>query len=269
MCNFTLNWYEDINTHEQIALKMHRIFSVLLLVTLATSPMLSSAPALSQIRKERVQFQSGKSSTTIQGTVKGEQSVDYFINAKAGQSLTVNLTTNNGANYFNIFEPGKVPGSDEALFIGGNNGNRYKGTLPSSGNYLVRVFLMRSAARRNEVANYRLQINIAGGQSGGDALVPGTNYHATGNIPCSMGRGQPTGSCPFGVTRKGNGTANVTVTRPNGRTRVIFFERGRAIGADTSQADPGNFSASKKSDISIIRIGQERYEIPDAVVFGG
>jgi hypothetical protein len=232
--------------------------------------MLSPGAALSQIRKERVQFQSGKSSTTIQGSIKGEESVDYLINAKAGQSLTVNLTTNNGANYFNVFEPGKVPGSDEALFIGANNGNRYKGTLPSSGNYLVRVFLMRSAARHNEVANYRLQINIAGsGESGSAAQMPGTNFDATGNIPCSMGRGQPTGSCAFGVTRKGNGTANVTVTKPDGRTRVIFFERGKAIGTDTSQADRGNFRPSKQGDLSIIRIGQERYEIPDAVVFGG
>lgn len=102
-----------------------------------------------------------------------------------------------------------------------------------------------------------------------DAKVPGTNYHATGNIPCSMGNGQPTGSCPFGVTRKGNGTADVTVKKPDGRSRMIFFEKGKAIGADTSQADPGAFSASKDSDLFIIRIGKERYEIPEAVIFGG
>jgi len=35
-----------------------------------------------------------------------------------------------------------------------------------------------------------------------DAKVAGTSYHATGNIPCSMGGGAPTGSCPFGVTRR-------------------------------------------------------------------
>ena len=103
----------------------------------------------------------------------------------------------------------------------------------------------------------------------GDALVPGTGYHATGNVPCSMGSGQPTGSCPFGVKREGNGSGSVTLTKPDGRTRAIFFTNGRATGADTSQADPGSFSASRQGDLSVVRIGQERYEIPDAVVFGG
>jgi hypothetical protein len=84
-----------------------------------------------------------------------------------------------------------------------------------------------------------------------------------------MGGGAPTGSCPFGVTRKGGGTADVTVTKPDGRTRVIIFQNGRAITANTSEADPGKFSASKQADLNIIKIGQERYEIPDAVVSGG
>jgi hypothetical protein len=84
-----------------------------------------------------------------------------------------------------------------------------------------------------------------------------------------MGNGQPAGSCPFGVTRWGNGSADVTVTKPDGRKRVIFFEKGKAIGADTSQADAREFSASKKDDIYIIRIGKERYEIFEAVIFGG
>ncbi len=102
----------------------------------------------------------------------------------------------------------------------------------------------------------------------GDALVAGTDYHATGTIPCSMGDGQPTGNWPFGVKREGNGSATVTVTKPDGRTRSIFFENGRAIDADVSQADPGAFSASKQGDLQIVLIGRERYEIPDAVIYG-
>jgi hypothetical protein len=104
---------------------------------------------------------------------------------------------------------------------------------------------------------------------GVDAKVKGTNYHATGNIPCAMTKGQPMNTCAFGVTRKGNGTADVTVKKPDGRSRVIFFQKGKAIGADVSQADPGKFSASKESGLYMIRIGQERYEIPESVVFGG
>jgi hypothetical protein len=105
--------------------------------------------------------------------------------------------------------------------------------------------------------------------SGRDAKVAGTGYHATGNIPCTMGGGQPTGQCPFGVKREGQGSGIVTVTKPDGRTRAIFFDGGRATGYDMSQADPGEFRASKQGDLNIIRIGPERYEIPDAVIFGG
>ena len=102
-----------------------------------------------------------------------------------------------------------------------------------------------------------------------DAKVPGTDYHATTNVPCSMGGGAPTGSCPAGVKRQGGGSAMVTVTKPDGRTRTIFFANGRATGYDQSQADPGKFSASRQGDLNIIKIGQERYEIPDALPFGG
>jgi hypothetical protein len=102
-----------------------------------------------------------------------------------------------------------------------------------------------------------------------DAKVPGTNYHATTEIPCSMGGGAATASCFAGVTRQGGGSGTVTVTKPDGRTRTIFFEKGRATGYDQSQADSGKFSASRKGDTTIVHIGQERYEIFDAMLFGG
>jgi hypothetical protein len=187
--------------------------------------------------------------------------------------MTVTLTTDNTANYFNLIEPGA---GDVAYFVGSNSGNYFEGELTQSGDQTIRVYLYRNAARRGETARYRLKVAIAGAGHGRespahsrDAKVPGTGYHATGDIPCSMGHGQPTGSCSFGVKREGSGSGVVTVTKPDGRTRAIFFDRGRATGYDRSQADPGEFSASKQGDLSIIRIGRERYEIPDAVIFGG
>lgn len=59
------------------------------------------------------------------------------------------------------------------------------------------------------------------------------------------------------------------MTKPDGRTRSIFFEKGNATGYDMSQADRGEFSAAKQGDLNVIRIGAERYEIPDAVISGG
>lgn len=107
-------------------------------------------------------------------------------------------------------------------------------------------------------------------QSPEDAKVPGTEFNATGIIPCSMGGGAPTGNCDMGVVREGNGSGMVTVTKPDGSKRVIFFQNGKATGFDQSQADKGiKFSATRQNDLNIVTIGQERYEIPDAVIFGG
>ena len=83
--------------------------------------------------------------------------MDYLLGAKAGQQMTVELHTDNPQNYFNILPPGS---SDEAIFVGSSSGNRFEGTLPDSGDYRVRVYLMRAAARRDESANYRVDIHI-------------------------------------------------------------------------------------------------------------
>jgi len=72
-----------------------------------------------------------------------------------------------------------------------------------------------------------------------------------------------------GVKRQGQGAAIVTITRPDGRSRTIFFETGRVTGYDQSEADSGKLSVSRQGDLNIIQIGPECYEIPDALPFGG
>lgn len=250
---------------------MKPFFSLFAALAITLAPAFTLAQ--DSIRKVRVNFPRGADSTTIQGTLKGRQTIDYVLGAAAGQRMTVALTTDNAANSFNLIAPGA---GDVAFFVGSTSGNRFDGELARSGDQTIRVYLVRSAARRNETARYRLEVAIAGAAHDkvpparpGDAKVPGTGYHATGDIPCSMGGGRPTGSCPFGVKREGRGSGAVTVTKPDGRTRVIFFDRGRATGYGRSEADPGALKASRRSDLNIIRIGRERYEIPDAVIFGG
>lgn len=232
----------------------------------------STVFAADDIRTERVHFKKGANSAVVEASITGYETVDYVLGAHAGQYMNVSLATKHGATNFNILAPGE---NEVAMFNGSVSQNQYEGTLPASGDYKVRVYMMRSAARRNEVAHYRLELIIDGaGKSAAhapsqDAKVSGTDFHATGNIPCSMGKGQPTGSCVFGVKREGNGSAMVTVTKADGSQRVIFFEKGRAIGYDQSQAESGRFESNKEVDLNIIHIGEERYEIPDAIVQGG
>jgi hypothetical protein len=71
------------------------------------------------------------------------------------------------------------------------------------------------------------------------------------------------------ASRAGGGYATVVIQRPDGRTRTLYFRMGRAIGADTSEADPGDFRATREADLHFIRVGSERYEIPDADILGG
>ena len=95
-------------------------------------------------------------------------------------------------------------------------------------------------------------------------------FDATGYIPCAQSVGQPMMQCEFGVARAGGGYATVVIRKPDGRTRAIFFRMGIPVGADTSEADGyPEFRATKENDLNLIRVGDERYEIPDAVILGG
>jgi hypothetical protein len=233
----------------------------------------------SDIRSVKVRFKAGANSATIEESIRGRETVDYVLGAKAGQSMNVSMASDNDANYFNIIAPGET---DAAFFNGSISGNQFEGTLPADGDYKIRVYLIRSAARRNETARYRLEMIIAnagsaGGSesSGGEKNDPwqriGTDdFDATGQIPCAGAAGQPSRNCNFGVVRMGNGSALVKVMWPDGGNRVITFKAGKPTAYDASEADGGaKLSHEKSADLYIIRIGDQRFEIPEAVVYGG
>ena len=110
-----------------------------------------------EIKKVRVQFDSGASSKTVESSITGYETVDYMLNVKQGQSMNISMATGHGATYFNLMEPGE---QYAAIYNGSISGNQFEGTAAKSGDYTIRVYMMRSAARRNEKADYRLEMIV-------------------------------------------------------------------------------------------------------------
>ena len=109
------------------------------------------------IEKVRIQFDSGATSKTVERSITGRETVDYILNVKEGQPMNISMATQNTSAYFNIMEPGE---EYEAIYNGSINGNQFEGTAAKSGDYTIRVYMMRSAARRGEKADYRLEMIV-------------------------------------------------------------------------------------------------------------
>lgn len=116
------------------------------------------APIAQDTRTVDVRFPRGSNGTTIADTISGYQTINYRIGVAAGQNMSVQLDTDNPSNYFNI----NAPGAAEAVFNGSISGNSSNFTIPSSGNYIISVYLMRNAARRGESADFDLTLYVDG-----------------------------------------------------------------------------------------------------------
>jgi hypothetical protein len=220
-------------------------------------------------RQERVSFAKGASSATIKGQIKGDADVDYVVGAAAGQTLTVSLKVSNRSNYFNVLPPGSA---DVAMHVA-QDGQPYTGMLPADGDYKVRVYLMRNAARRNEASDYTLTISVTGAPlaptpAAKDAVLPGTPYHASGPVTClpmPYGDAKPQQCEAFVIRRGFDGTATVEIPS-KGITRRILFVKGTPVASDSAE----KMMVSRKGDITVVTFESgEFYEIVDAMIFGG
>jgi len=223
----------------------------------------------SEIRKERVSFEKGASSATLEGKIRGYEIVDYLVGASAGQTIAVSLQGSNGSNYFNVLPPGST---DVAMHVG-QDGQPYTGTLPDDGDWVVRVYLMRNAARRNETSDYELTISVTGKPlpplpASEDAMNPGTRFHATSSIPCLP---MPFGdageqTCEVGVVRRGHDGTGTVVIRSGSFVRRILFVALQPVAADTFQA----MTSTREEDVTTVKFDDgESYRIFDALLTGG
>jgi hypothetical protein len=131
------------------------IWVTALLATMICLPTHAATEVATRI--EQIDFKSDSDTVKRSDSIKGQLTAQYRLSAKAGQILTVDLEPSNTSAYFNI----TAKGADFALFNSSVMGNHFLGPLPADGEYTVQVYLMRNAARRNEVANYRLSLHLS------------------------------------------------------------------------------------------------------------
>lgn len=228
----------------------------------------SSTLAQDEVRMERISFERGQSQAKIDGSITGYDSVDYLVGARAGQEMSVLLETDHSSSYFNVIPPDE---ENVAVFIGSTSGNQYEGQLDLDGDWKIRVYLMRAAARRDEAANYSLTVSVTGKPDASKARAANdfgpSEWDARGDLGCAVS-GQPmqTAACPFKVVRYTlEEGATVFIARPDdGGTRILYFSNG-----EWSTDSGETVDMSRRSDISTVVVAGEVYEIPDAVVFGG
>lgn len=113
------------------------------------------ASAQADSRDETVRFRPGATSERYSDAIDGYDAVNYYLDARAGQHMSVAFEKTASTCYFNIL----TPSGDETLYDGSAGSDVYSGMLQESGKYRVVVYLMRASARRG--ANCRFSIDFA------------------------------------------------------------------------------------------------------------
>lgn len=176
--------------------------------------MLIALPAAAQTATPRpVVFPPGKQQVVINARLKGDQDIDYRVDATAGQTLSVRLTSRNPQAYFNILPPGS---QDVATFVGSSEGNTFSGKLPTTGAWTIRVYLMRAAARRGEGAPVRLAVRLAGTSTAAGAAAPA--------------QGQPSQDSTRLMIREGRPVAMRAAPAPRARVIMEFAAGYQLVG---------------------------------------
>ncbi|MEO6104420.1 MAG: hypothetical protein ABIP44_12410 [Pseudoxanthomonas sp.] len=104
----------------------------------------------------RVTFDGDHGSRTFENAIDGFNDVSYVVAMRAGQSLQVSLGSNNISNCFDLY----APGATKPSYIGGDSGSTHRMLAKTAGDYVVKVFLLRLAARDNQSAQYSLELTL-------------------------------------------------------------------------------------------------------------
>lgn len=208
----------------------------------------------------------------IDNSIRGSQYIDYTVAVGAGQTVAVTLRGKNASApmpYFN-FNP---PGSDVSMFVGSSDGNKMQPRMvPSKGKYIIRIYQMGAAKSENKSTSFTLGVRVTGTAlkslpASQDAKLQGSNFHASGPIPCRISSDRSVREATAYVTRYGNGSGTIEV-RAGETTRRILFVHGKPVAHDSAES----FTYSKKGDDTVVKFGDgpsESYTISDMFINGG
>lgn len=165
------------------------------------------------------------------------------------------------------------------------DGTRTAGGTIDLGNYVAEIrcgfpakelrlteFYVDSVDR---LADLRAGRTVSGGNAPnysrpiGGVLPEGSSFTASSVIPCARpGTGEA--QCDAGVVREGNGNGFVKVFWPDAGNRILYFENGKIVRYDQSEADGGaELRVTRNGDIQTVTIGDARFEVFDALLVGG
>jgi hypothetical protein len=109
-----------------------------------------------------IKFKPGANSTEINGTIKGDEYIDYVLGARGGQTMVVSLavtgTNGHGSAYFNILPAGKDFGGPYTGNM--DDDNRAEVTVPSDGDWAIRVYLMGNDRDTGKTVGYSINVLI-------------------------------------------------------------------------------------------------------------
>lgn len=113
-------------------------------------------------RSERIHFSEagslgGMRATQVKASIRGYQTMEYLIEAKTGQSLDLDLHSNNSATGFRI----SAPAAPRPMYGTSGQSSRFQGTLPRDGTYRVEIYLKEGAAENGERAAFSLDIRLS------------------------------------------------------------------------------------------------------------
>jgi hypothetical protein len=126
------------------------------LIAAAAVAVASGAVAGDPERRVRVELASGSTMRNFEDSISDFEVVSYVVPLRQGQSLRIMLATNNASNCFDIY----APGTPKPIYVGDDSGNSHQLLAQTAGDYLVKVYLLRLAARDGQTANYTLELNV-------------------------------------------------------------------------------------------------------------